>query len=234
MKNQPAFRQARPGAFTLVEMLVVIAIIGILAGLIVSLSGIAAAKMRRAKAEAARGALVTAIQSYKNKKGFYPPDSPLADANTSPAGYGVTNQLFYELTGTQLTNSGGQNAYKSFVNRDQLTANQITAIFGVAGFINSSPDTNELQNFVGAVAKSGMTASFNSGGATFTIFGISMSGSLSNQLTSADGKIINPWHYVSTNPTNNPDSYDLWMDVLYNGRTNRISNWSKDPQPIGP
>jgi hypothetical protein len=37
---------------------------------------------------------------------------------------------------------------------------------------------------------------------------------------------------VSTNPTNNPGSFDLWIDVLYGGKTNRISNWSKDPQPL--
>ncbi len=38
------------------------------------------------------------------------------------------------------------------------------------------------------------------------------------------------WHYVSTNPTNNQDSYDLWMDIKYGGKTNRISNWNPDPQ----
>jgi hypothetical protein len=44
--------------------------------------------------------------------------------------------------------------------------------------------------------------------------------------------IINPWHYNSSNPTNNPGSYDLWMDFISQGKTNRVSNWSKDPQIV--
>jgi len=34
--------------------------------------------------------------------------------------------------------------------------------------------------------------------------------------------------YVSSSPTNNPNSYDLWVDVVMNGKTNRLSNWSKE------
>jgi hypothetical protein len=46
------------------------------------------------------------------------------------------------------------------------------------------------------------------------------------------GKAINPWRYVSSNPTNNTGSYDLWMDIKFGGKTNRISNWSPDPQVV--
>ena len=40
---------------------------------------------------------------------------------------------------------------------------------------------------------------------------------------------MNPWNYVLTNPTNNPGSFDLWMDVSWSGKTNRVCNWSRDP-----
>ena len=51
------------------------------------------------------------------------------------------------------------------------------------------------------------------------------------QRNAADGTRISPWNYVSTNPTNNQEGgFDLWLDVTYSGRINRISNWSKDPQ----
>ena len=87
-------------AFTLIEMLVVIAIIVILAGLIVGLAPLANKKMRQAKAEAGRDALVTYIQSYKLAKGFYPPDN-----TNDPTG--IQTSLFYELTGMMVTNGGG-------------------------------------------------------------------------------------------------------------------------------
>jgi hypothetical protein len=41
---------------------------------------------------------------------------------------------------------------------------------------------------------------------------------------------INPWRYVSSKPTNNIGSYDLWMDLAIRGKTYRISNWSKNAQ----
>jgi hypothetical protein len=39
---------------------------------------------------------------------------------------------------------------------------------------------------------------------------------------------MNPIRYNSSSPTNNPNSYDLWIDVVIDGKTNRISNWSKE------
>jgi prepilin-type N-terminal cleavage/methylation domain-containing protein len=218
MKPQQFFyRRSRKGAFTLIEMLVVIGIIGILAALILGTMSIANSKMRRAKAEAERSALITAIQSYKNKKGFYPPDNP----NST-----ILSPLFYELTGTQAF--GG--AYKSPVSGEVLNTNAIGTIFGVQGFVNSSTDPTEVQNFLPTTAKSGRTATFQAAGLTYTLFAISVRGPV--ETNSTDGKLVNPWHYVSTNPTNNPGSYDLWIDVLYGGKTNRISNWSKDPEPF--
>ena len=224
MKDKPIFyRQTRTSAFTLIEMLVVIAIIGILAALILGTAAIASSKMRRAKAEAERDALVTAIQSYKNKKGFYPPDNP----NST-----ILSPLFYELTGT--VSLGG--AYKSLVSGEQpIAAINISNIFGVGGFVNSSADVTEVQNFLPTTAKSSRTASFKLPGSpiTYTLFCITIKGP--PQTNTIDGKLFEPydvWNYVSTNPTNNPGSYDLWIDVLYGGKTNRISNWSKDPQPL--
>jgi hypothetical protein len=43
---------------------------------------------------------------------------------------------------------------------------------------------------------------------------------------------LNPWQYNSSHPTNNPNSFDLWVDIIINGKTNRISNWSKDAQIV--
>jgi len=61
---------------------------------------------------------------------------------------------------------------------------------------------------------------------------VPISGPANFMMNTLSGKIFNPWHYVSTNPTNNQGSFDLWMDVLWSGKTNRISNWSPDSQVV--
>src|ERR1043165_3144594 len=92
-KNINVRKTKRAGAFTLIELLVVIAIIGILAALIANLSGKAADARRKARVNTEMAQIETAIESYKEKKGFYPP----SNGNTNIV---AMNQLFYELTGT--------------------------------------------------------------------------------------------------------------------------------------
>lgn len=47
------------------------------------------------------------------------------------------------------------------------------------------------------------------------------------------GTTINPFRYNSSNPTNNPTTYDLWVDVIIAGQTNRFCNWSTGPLIVG-
>ena len=85
-------RRVRAEGFTLVELMVVIAIIAILAGMIVYLLPGVKEKQVRGRVKTELALLAMAINSYKEKNGFYPPDNP--DTNgPSP--------LFYELTGTK-------------------------------------------------------------------------------------------------------------------------------------
>ncbi|MEA3210439.1 MAG: hypothetical protein QOE70_3496 [Chthoniobacter sp.] len=65
-------RPSSPRAFTLIEMLVVMAIIAILAGLVLSIQGLAQTKSARAKAEAEIKAMTLGIESYKGDNGTYP------------------------------------------------------------------------------------------------------------------------------------------------------------------
>ena len=39
---------------------------------------------------------------------------------------------------------------------------------------------------------------------------------------------LNPFRYVSSAPAHNRNSFDLWVDVVIGGQTNRISNWSAE------
>src|SRR6266705_3170163 len=63
------------GAFTIIELLVVITIIVILAGLILSTIGYVQKKGARARAEAEIAAMSAALESYKADNGIYPRDA---------------------------------------------------------------------------------------------------------------------------------------------------------------
>lgn len=62
-------------AFTIIELLVVISIIIILAGLILSTVGYVQKKGARSRAEAEIAAISAAVESYKADNGIYPTDS---------------------------------------------------------------------------------------------------------------------------------------------------------------
>src|SRR6266851_93439 len=117
----------RIGGFTLIELLVVIAVIALLAAMIIPITGKVTQMRIRNRAFAEMENIVTDIESYKAKYGFYPPDNP---------GYPSTNQLFFELVGTVFNPTN-----RVFVTKDgsaQVAAAVIPAVLqsGVAGFMN--------------------------------------------------------------------------------------------------
>jgi prepilin-type N-terminal cleavage/methylation domain-containing protein len=97
---------SRLAGFTLVEMLTVIAIIAILAGLILSaFSGVMKSAARtRARSEIA--AMSAALQSYQSDNGIFPPSGGfsaqsdyLSDAPPSPKYQAASQALYQALTG---------------------------------------------------------------------------------------------------------------------------------------
>ena len=80
----------RRDSFTLVELLTVMAIIAILAGLILSIAGYATKKGALARASAEIQALSAACESYKADNGGYP-HQPLAKGGVIPAISGTGN-----------------------------------------------------------------------------------------------------------------------------------------------
>src|SRR5882672_3899234 len=101
MTNTRASRKAGLRAFTLIELLVVIAIIAILAALIFPAAGAIKRRSTITKVQTELKQVATAIDLYKEKLNFYPPDNP-----SNPR----TNQLYFELaatTNTYLSSQGG-------------------------------------------------------------------------------------------------------------------------------
>src|SRR3954447_16527999 len=100
-------RVAPQRAFTLVEMLVVMAVIIVLAGLILGTSSYVQKKGARSRAEAEIAAMSAALESYKADNGIYPRnnDTDTLDARqhldaTKPVYQQATLFLYEQLSGS--------------------------------------------------------------------------------------------------------------------------------------
>ena len=78
-----SFRTA--GAFTVIELLVVITLILVLAGLVLATSGYVQTKAKRSRAEAEIAALSAALENYRADNGTYPTDTTNGTTNALDA-----------------------------------------------------------------------------------------------------------------------------------------------------
>ena len=218
----------RFNAFTLIELLVVIAVITVLAALLIPAGGIMVQKAQIQRAVSEREQLTTAIDNYKSRYGYYPP------SNTNVLNP-MTNQLYYELIGTTMSvGSGVASNFTTLDNASVIDGNTISTWFGVGGFMNctksggGSEDSLPAKQFLSGlkpseIASNGVidmiVTSANSDAGYQPVPGVS----------SLTGRPANPWRYRYPG-TNNPDSYDLWVQVYVGGKTNLICNWAKNPQ----
>jgi type II secretory pathway pseudopilin PulG len=89
----------RKAAFTLLELLIVMTIIIILAGLTIATMSYVQTKSRRSRAEAEIAAMSAALENYKADNGVYPA--------ASPAGATANHGLYQALTGDGNDTIGG-------------------------------------------------------------------------------------------------------------------------------
>lgn len=92
-----SFRTA--GAFTLIELLIVVAIIIVLGGLILATSSYVQTKGKRSRAEAEIAAMAAALENYKADNGVYPRDAVtdgLAVTTTTLSNYDAPSLKLYE------------------------------------------------------------------------------------------------------------------------------------------
>ncbi|HXI69850.1 MAG TPA: type II secretion system protein [Verrucomicrobiae bacterium] len=206
-------------AFTLVELLVVISIIAILAAF--TIPALRAFKrisiINQTRAEMAN--LETAIESYKAAYGFYPPSNP-NDARINP--------LYFELLGT--TNNNG--VYYTLDGSANISANATTVMnaFGVSGFVNvmksgTGEDAPAARSFLSNL-KPRQFISVTNNSVLATVLMAAVGGPDPNYLPFANTPDFNPWRYACPG-TNNPNSYDLWVQLSIGGKTNLICNWNK-------
>ncbi len=108
------------GAFTLIELIVVITVIVILTGLVLSTVGYARNKGARARAETEIAAMSAACESYKADNGVYPASSDTNNLNAqtsfNPSAYQAAslylyNALFGATAGSRTPNTGARSYF---------------------------------------------------------------------------------------------------------------------------
>lgn len=206
MKSKPLSPRP-PAAFTLIELMMVIAIIALLAALIMWGTTMAGEKKVRNRVAAELQGLQLAIDGFHKQFGFYPasnPDVTMTDMHP----------LFYELTST-VRDASAQGFTDIFGTK--VVSAEIKPKFGVDGFVNSkdasSTDKSQAQNFMAGLRSDGHA---EIPGSKLQLLVVPYKG---------PSGAFNPWHYNSTSPTNNPESYDLWAQVVVAGKTVTIGNW---------
>lgn len=102
----------RPSSFTLVELLVVISIIGLLAGLAFPAIQGAMNSAKKGKAKAEMQSIITALKAYQAEYGRFPsPNSPEGDGDTwygTGDGSSESPAIFRILSGSNVTANGLQ------------------------------------------------------------------------------------------------------------------------------
>jgi prepilin-type N-terminal cleavage/methylation domain-containing protein len=97
--------------FTIVEILVVMAIILVLAGLVLATSSYVHNKGARSRAEAEIAAMSAALENYKADNGVYPVDISVdAKAKSNPADYQTASLTLYRAISGDADNDSGRSA----------------------------------------------------------------------------------------------------------------------------
>lgn len=249
---------ARPAgrwAFSLIELLVTIAIMGIIAGLLVGLAPAAMKRARESRLRAELRALEAAIENYKAKYGVFPPDGlvlsgtvPQRDSNGNLVVRPELNPLFYELTGVVVNDALSPNGY--FVplgdddggNPPRLTSADLRPYFGRDGFVNATTPERKRSLFRMEFKESASAEIFAlPGNPDLHVLAVGWAGDASRPGQHSGipwpknnpkfpppiptNPQLNPWRYVSSNPTNNPGKFDLWAEYIENNEKKIVGNW---------
>jgi len=128
--------------------------------------------------------------------------------------------LYYELVGTI---AGGQgNVYHAADRSDaQLTAAKIKTAFNAGGFLNSAVPPAAPKSFLQNLRERDRREIVLASGPAVELLltpidwpaALVARAPLQGLVAQNADLRFNPWHYVSTHPTNSPSSYDLWAEI---------------------
>lgn len=206
--------------FTLIELLTVIGVIGILAALVVGLGPAAKNARTNTRAKAELQGLQTAIEAYRADRNAFPPDNRRATGSPSRINPAVS-PLYYELRGMEVVD----NAFQCKGMTDRLTPEQVDQAFGRRGFLNASVDPAEPpRTFFDPKASGVKVVPVNGVNIELLVSPFEWPAS-AVEAPPIPGSRVNPWRYVSTQPTNNVGQYDLWLEVMVGKEKRVFQNW---------
>ena len=158
--------------------------------------------------------------------------------------------MFYELTGVVVSNAFSSSGYfiplgdEESGNAPKLTSAEVRTWFGRDGFVNAAPLDRRRSLFRAEFKESASAEVFASrtagGYADLRVLAVGWSGDahrpsqLAGLFWPKDPNFpppipsnprLNPWRYVSSNPTNNPGRFDLWAEYIEKGQKKIIANW---------
>jgi prepilin-type N-terminal cleavage/methylation domain-containing protein len=199
--------------YTLIELLVVISIMALLAALVVGTAKYASDNKKITRVQAELVKIATMIENYHQKLGFYPPSGncPVVEFRAA------VTPLYYELSGCLVSGASG-NIFTTLGSRDTIDKSVIQSVFGMDSFANSAVEKGEARAFASTLLP-GDVIEVNLGG-QFKLLKVPVKGP-------QPWGVTNVWHYNSRNPTNNPNGFDLWAEIIVGSRTNVIGNWKR-------
>jgi len=213
-------------AFTLIELLMVISVIAILASFTVGLAKVATLKMKESRIRAELNQLVTAIESYHAKHGFYPPDNRNPYDRTVNS---VTNGLFYELSGVVLTNA--DTAFITKNGSERITVAGARDYLHNRGFANSSRDASEVRSFFNPKERQIGQISDEPDVDVLIVpveWPLNRGFAVPFKDLAPKFQKLNPWRYdASSTNRHNLKSFDLWAEYVVGNELKVIGNWKE-------
>ena len=223
-------------AFTLIELLVVISIIGVLAGFTIPALGMIKKQQYLKTARAELENIQTALENYKAKFGAYPPGNQNAAGPAyNPA---LFSQLYYELSG--VTHDSVNKTFTTLDGVSTISEAGCFTAFHVGGFINSSEksggeDDRKAKNFLPKLNYNDLNplrsqlSRYITNNLVQTTMLITSVGGPDDNYEPLNGYALNPIRYVYPG-VNNPNGYDLWVQLVIKGKTNLLCNWNRQVQ----
>jgi prepilin-type N-terminal cleavage/methylation domain-containing protein len=232
-RNAPNALSGAAKGFTLIELLVVISIIAVLAGFTLVVINRVERTKNISIAQAELAQIATALDAYKSQYGVYPPSNPKAVLIDNPP---IPNPiylspLYYELIG--VTNDLANKSYDTLDAAVQTPTNTYIANFNLSSPLNVARPGNDPENIK---ARSFLLGLKPNRIGPYTNNSVDSTHGVNLRITSVRGPDpayqplgvpnLNPFRYLYPG-TNNPNSYDLWVQLVISGKTNLICNWTK-------